>query len=64
MYAPGLVAANAPSQVRAFGARPVEWRHGWKWSEIATVSRPERSASRENSSSSRVPNCSAEALYP
>ena len=55
---------SAPSHTSAFGAWPVLWRHGWKWSDTATVSKPSPSAWREYSSSSRGPNCSADALYP
>ncbi len=54
--------ASAPSQTSALGACPPSWRHGWKWSETATMSSPTFSASIEKSSSSRGPNCSADAL--
>ena len=52
----------APSQGSAAGECPPWWRHGWKWSEIATISKPARSASTAYPSSSVGPNCSADAL--
>ena len=38
-------AAAAPSQGRAAGECPPLWTQGWKWSEVATISSPVRSAS-------------------
>ena len=52
----------APSHGRAAGECPPWWRHGWKWSDSATISSPARSASTLKSSSSEGPNCSADAL--
>ena len=46
------------------GACPPRCRHGWKWSLTTTLSRPCSSARTANSTRSRGPNCSAEALYP
>ena len=57
-----LVTVSAPSQGSAAGACPPVCRNGWKWSEMATLSKPTRSAASAYSSSSRGPNCSAEAL--
>ena len=37
--------ASAPSQLKTSGACPDVCRHGWKWSETATMSKPRRSAS-------------------
>ena len=54
----------APSQGSAAGEWPPLWRHGWKWSETATISKPARSAWTAYSRSSGGPNCSADALYP
>jgi len=50
------------SHAVANGACPSEWRHGWKWSLTKTLSKPFASAAMAKSSSSRGPNCSAEAL--
>ena len=55
---------SAASQASENGAWPPWWRHGWKWSEMNTLSSPSSSASTPKSSSSRGANCSAEALYP
>ena len=54
----------APSQTSAFGAWPLVCRQGWKWSEMAAMSKPSRSASTVEVTSSRGPNCSAEAFQP
>ena len=56
--------ARAPSQAKQLGAWPSVLRHGWKWSLTKTLSKPARSAWIANASSSRGPNCSADALYP
>ena len=53
---------SAASQASENGACPPWWRHGWKWSEIITLSSPTCSARTAKSSSSRGANCSAEAL--
>ena len=55
-------AAAAPSHGRAAGEWPPLWTQGWKWSEVATISSPVRSASTAKSSSVAGSNCSAEAL--
>ena len=55
-------AAAAPSHGSAAGECPPLWTQGWKWSEIATISSPVRSASTAYSSRAVGPNCSAEAL--
>ena len=39
-----LAPASAPSQGSAAGACPPVCRNGWKWSEMATLSNPTRSA--------------------
>src|SRR5438105_8369939 len=59
-----VLAPSAPSQASEFGAWPSVCFHGWKWSLTNTESNPTSSARREKSSSSRGPNCSADALYP
>src|ERR1700733_10346873 len=59
-----VLAPSAPSQASELGAWPSVCFHGWKWSLTKTESNPCSSASTENSSNSRGPNCSADALYP
>src|SRR5580704_4417376 len=59
-----VLAPSAPSQASELGACPSVCFHGWKWSLTKTESNPSSSASTENSSNSRGPNCSADALYP
>src|SRR5436309_13286083 len=59
-----VLAPSAPSQASEFGAWPSVCFHGWKWSLTKIESKPTSSARQEKSSSSRGPNCSAEALYP
>src|SRR3954471_22623019 len=59
-----VLAPSAPSQASELGAWPSGCFQGWKWSLTNTESKPTSSASREKSSNSRGPNCSAEALYP
>ena len=53
---------TAVIQASENGACPPSWRHGWKWSLTTTLSRPTSSARTANSTRSRGPNCSAEAL--
>jgi hypothetical protein len=53
---------TAAIQANENGACPPVWRHGWKWSETQTLSRPTSSARTPYSTSSRGPNCSADAL--
>ena len=48
----------------ADGAWPPSCRHGRKWSDTTALSSPTSSARTAYSTSSRGPNCSAEALYP
>ena len=48
----------------AEGACPPSCRHGRKWSDTTALSSPTSSARTAYSTSSRGPNCSAEALYP
>jgi hypothetical protein len=55
-------APRAASQENEKGACPPVWRQGWKWSLTITLSKPQRSACSPNASSSRGPNCSADAL--
>ena len=54
--------ASAPSHGSEAGEWPPSCRNGWKWSEIATLSRPSRSAASAKPSSSAGANCSADAL--
>ncbi len=35
---------TAASQANENGACPPSWRHGWKWSETTTLSKPSSSA--------------------
>ena len=48
----------------AEGAWPPSCRHGRKWSDTTALSSPTSSARTAYSTSSRGPNCSADALYP
>ena len=56
--------AAAQSQPSEKGAWPVEWRQGWKWSEMATESRPTAYACSASASSRGGANCSADAFQP
>lgn len=53
---------TAASQASENGACPPVCRQGWKWSLTVAVSKPCPSAATAISTSSRGPNCSAEAL--
>ncbi len=55
---------TAVIQANADGAWPPSWRQGRKWSETTALSSPTSSARTAYSTSSRGPNCSADALYP
>lgn len=55
-------AATWPSQMSTLGAWPPSIRHGWKWSDTVTESRPSSSASTAYAVSSPGSNCSADAL--
>ena len=76
MYRNVGVSTDVPSWIRdvrsptavihaiADGAWPPSCRHGRKWSDTTALSRPTSSARTAYSTSSRGPNCSADALYP
>ena len=53
---------TAAIQASANGACPPVCRHGRKWSDTDTLSSPTCSARTAYSTSSRGPNCSADAL--